>query len=320
MKKNILKNIEEIKQERELPENLKKNIRDKIIANGAIGISILILVIAFMVAANFLSKNITKIIYSSCSAVLLLFSLIVVEIAYHKDSGEWALTGIEIMILSIFALFSPYIFLRLRNEYLFTIMAFTTVYYVIKIIKLYCNEKNKYLSEISDISEIIKKESQDVKAQEEKNRIQEITQQKRNEKKEKIEEEKKQKDEETIKQKKEQPAKIKKKPGRKPKNEMKPEVTETAPKKRGRKPKSEVKEKIQEEIVEKTPKKRGRKPKVEITAEPIEIMPKKRGRKPKTEANQEKIDVEKKKRGRKPKSEIENKTKKQAKTTKKETK
>ena len=161
LNKNIMKNIEKIQEKRKLSVDTKKKIKDRAISNWAICISAIILILAFTVTANLITKQIAILIYNICAMGILVFSLIVLEIAYKKDSGKWAICGIEILILSVFALFSPYIFYRTNKLIVYIFITIVTIYYIAKIIKIYFSEKKKYLTEISDITNIVKKESQD---------------------------------------------------------------------------------------------------------------------------------------------------------------
>lgn len=179
MKKNALNNIEKIKEKRTISKEVKDSIIARIVANWAICIAINILLMALKMASNLLDKSVATFIYNAYSIEILIFSIIVLEVAYHKDSGKWAISGIEMLILAILMLFAPYIFFRFTNKIIYAIIVFITVYYICKIIIIYCKEKKQYLLNISDIQEIIKKESQDDKAEKEKMRIlEEMTQQK----------------------------------------------------------------------------------------------------------------------------------------------
>lgn len=167
LKKNVLKDIENIKQEKKLPERIRKIVTERIIANWAMCISIAVLIMTFAITAKFLSQKIAIFIYNVYSIEFMIFALIVLEIAYKKDSGKWAICGIELLGVSIFTLFSPYIFFKFSDKIIYGIIVVITIYYIAKIIKIYCSEKKRYLLEISDITDIIKKESQDEMAQKE---------------------------------------------------------------------------------------------------------------------------------------------------------
>ena len=94
LNKNIMKNIEKIQEKRRLSDETKKKIKDRAISNWAICISSIILVLTFTVVANFIPKQLAVLIYNICAIGILIFSLIVLEVAYKKDSGKWVICGI----------------------------------------------------------------------------------------------------------------------------------------------------------------------------------------------------------------------------------
>ena len=170
MKKSILKDIESIKEKRNLSEKVQKKIKDRAISNWAIGTSTAILVAIFYIAAGYLEQTSAILIYNISSIVLLIFTLAIFEIAYKKDNNSIAICGIEMLAISIFTLFSPYIFFKFSNEVIYSIMAIIAVYYIVKILRIYQLEKKKYLLELSDITYIVKKESKDELAKEFENK------------------------------------------------------------------------------------------------------------------------------------------------------
>ena len=85
MKRNILNNIEKIKKERNISKEVEKTIFETIIANWAIAIAVIILIIAFMVSANFLPKNWAIIVYNISVMIFLTISLTVIEMALERQ-------------------------------------------------------------------------------------------------------------------------------------------------------------------------------------------------------------------------------------------
>lgn len=171
MEKEDLENIEKIQEKRELSKEAKDIIIGRAVANGAIGIAICILIFTFKLAANLLVKETAILVYNVYSIEILVLSLVLLEIAYKKDSGKWATSGMEMLVLAVFMLFSPYIFLRFNSKIMYPIILIIALYYIGKIIAIYITERQKYIDGISDIQDIIKRESQDDKAQEEKAKI-----------------------------------------------------------------------------------------------------------------------------------------------------
>lgn len=304
MKKEVLDNIEKIVQKRELPKEEQTKISNRIISNAAIGIAAVMLVYIFIIAANYIQKESTIFMYNVYSIQTMIFSIIIFEIAYKKDSGTWALCGVETLVLSVFMLFAPYIFYKFSNTFLYAFIAIITVYYIVKIIRIYIVEKSNYLESKSDISSIIKRESLDEMAEIEKKKIKEQI------KENKIKSKQKTKKEEKV---------ITKEKGEKKENKTKtkkinsekdaPEITTKTPVKRGRKPKIKEENKIEEikkeevkELEEKPKAKRGRKPKAkteELKVEPkIKAEPKIEKVKAEPKIEQEKSSNAPKKRGR----------------------
>lgn len=173
MKKNILNNIEAIKKKRDLSKETKKQISKKIIANALICIGMLLLLMIYRITADFLTIEIAISMYHTSAMLILLIALAILEIAYKKDNGNSGISGLEILALAIFTLFAPYIYIKFRTNFIYKALIFITVYYISKIMIIYYKEKKQYSLNISDISNIIKKESQDEMAQQEKNKIKE---------------------------------------------------------------------------------------------------------------------------------------------------
>ena len=119
MKKIELENIEKIKEKRELSKEAKDKIICRVVANSAIGIAICILIYTFKIASNLLVKEAATLVYNVYSIEILVFALILLEIAYKKDSGKWAASGMEMLVLAVFMLFSPYIYLKFNRKILF---------------------------------------------------------------------------------------------------------------------------------------------------------------------------------------------------------
>ena len=168
MKKNVMQGIEKIKEDRKIPRKVEKEIFARMVANCALGISMVILIFAFLICGSYLEKTLATKIYNVGAIIFLVFALTVIEIAYKKDSDKGALTSVELLLLSIFTLFAPVIFLKIQYNTIYFTLALIAIYYTIKISKIYITEKNKYLNTLSDITNIIKKESKDELAIQEK--------------------------------------------------------------------------------------------------------------------------------------------------------
>lgn len=143
-------------------EENKKIIRKKIFENLIIAIAIMLYFILINFAyirmqEDFIVKGIKYV-----SLVVLFFSISIFEIAYNNDNGILAINGIEILVLAISSLIASHIaqILNVDFQKYIIINAFSfLIYYVFKSIIISTNEKRKYLESLSDIHEILAKES-----------------------------------------------------------------------------------------------------------------------------------------------------------------
>lgn len=161
MKKNVLNKMEKINEERKMSKEVEKKITERIIANASICISLTILIFTIKIISKFLSREISLIITNLFASIFLIFAIIMFEIAYKKDSGKLAISSVELLFISLFVLFSQYINLKLNRNAINMILIIFNIYYIVKIIAIYNQGKKKYLKNISDINDIIKKESKD---------------------------------------------------------------------------------------------------------------------------------------------------------------
>ena len=142
MKKNEIRELEEIRKERKLSKEAEKAIISKIVSNFAICLSIVILMMAFAITGNYLEKDFTMKVYNTSAIAFLICSIVIFEVAYKKDSGSIALYGVETLVVSIFTLFAPYIFLKYDYHLIcYGAIAIVTLYYIIKIISITSVEK-----------------------------------------------------------------------------------------------------------------------------------------------------------------------------------
>ena len=95
------------------------------------------------------------------AGAFLVFGLIMLEIAYKKDSGKTAISGIELLVLSMHSLSIKHVIAFYEYDFRFYLLTSSyvfAIYYVLKSIIIYTKEKRKYLKNLSDISEIVKEE------------------------------------------------------------------------------------------------------------------------------------------------------------------
>lgn len=138
-----------------------KIIRKKVFENLIIAIAVMLYFIVINFSYLRMEEEMLEKGLKIASLITLFFSIILWEIAYHKDSGKIAIHGIEILILAFHTLTIWQIVNKMNISFdtyiLFSTYAFA-IYYILKSILIYTNEKRKYLKSLSDIHEIVSKE------------------------------------------------------------------------------------------------------------------------------------------------------------------
>ena len=95
------------------------------------------------------------------SGAFLILGILALEKAYKKDSGEVAITGIELLVLSIHSLSIMHMITLLKYDfksYMLISSGIVVIYYVLKVIIIYTKDKKEYLKGLSDISKIVKED------------------------------------------------------------------------------------------------------------------------------------------------------------------
>ena len=122
------------------------------------------------------------------SGIFLVLGLVFLERAYKNDDGKIAISGIELLCLSMHSLSINHVITFYKYDfrlYLLTSSYIFAIYYVLKSIVIYTKEKRKYLKDLSDISEIVKEEpiKKEAKKRRKNNKIEKIAKQEIKEKK-----------------------------------------------------------------------------------------------------------------------------------------
>ena len=105
---NKEKNDEIIKIEeknKKLPKGISQGILKNILKNLIVAIFIMAYFITLNILYMHLQENILLGTVKICATALLVAGIIIIEIAYKKDNGTLAITGIEVLILSMHSLF-----------------------------------------------------------------------------------------------------------------------------------------------------------------------------------------------------------------------
>ncbi len=95
------------------------------------------------------------------AGIFLVLGILFLEKAYKEDEGNTVLTSIELFILSFHSLSILHITNLLKydfKKYIWISFFTFTLYYILKTIIIYTINKRKALNELSDISEIVKKD------------------------------------------------------------------------------------------------------------------------------------------------------------------
>lgn len=156
-----LRGIEkEIVSKKELPKEETLKINKKVFEN--ILIADVIMVFLYFISLG--SWNIESTVFITdlkvFSMALIVFTIILFEYSYKKDNGNICIHGIECLFLSIFMLFSIYLYTMYIRSFDLIIASASfifAIYYVAKAIIIYCKMRKQYFESINDISEIIKK-------------------------------------------------------------------------------------------------------------------------------------------------------------------
>lgn len=138
-----------------------KIIRKKIFENLIIAVAMMLYFILINFSYLRMEEDLLLKGIKIASLIILFFSIIIFEVAYHKDSGRIAINGIEVLVLAILTLTIRLVTARFKIDFgkYIVYLAYTfTIYYILKSIILYTIEKKKYLDSLSDIHEIVSNE------------------------------------------------------------------------------------------------------------------------------------------------------------------
>lgn len=141
---------------------IPKKVREKIYTKVFIEFGMAILVFVYFIFINLgyikLDRQVFKEDLHSFAGFFIVFTVIIFEIAYKKDSGLIAMRGVEVLVLSILTLFMPYVYFyrsaALKFLYSFSAM-YIGIYYSIKALIVYELEIRKYKYGLSDVKEIV---------------------------------------------------------------------------------------------------------------------------------------------------------------------
>lgn len=180
-------------QKEKLSNKENKDILKKIFYN----LIIAIIIMAYFVFINFSYSNLNtqtfELSIKISTLVIMTVGIIFLEISYKKDNGIIAVNGIEFLVIAAHSLSIKHVIQIFNLDFQLYILVSSyliSIYYVLKTIIIYTNDKRKYLKTLSDIPEIVKDEEpikkEATKKKEEKDNSEKVVEEKikENEKKE----------------------------------------------------------------------------------------------------------------------------------------
>lgn len=151
---------EEIKKQTTISDEKKNKITKNIFHNIAIANIVMIYFIFLILGYQTLAKETFMIDLQVFSGIAIGLTIVIFEKAYKKDSGEYAIHGIETMFIAIVTLISTYIFSKYEEKFaaiMLTICYLFDIYFVAKSIIIYLKMKSEALKRTNDIHKIVKK-------------------------------------------------------------------------------------------------------------------------------------------------------------------
>lgn len=162
-KENVANKTDEILEQKmakkKVPKPVSKEILKKILKNVILAIVVMIYFISFYILYAHIKMGQMELTTKGLSAVFLLASIVLFELAYKRNSGTLTMTAIELLVLSIHALFIHHVITIYQFDfrtYLLTSSYMFAIYYLLKSMIIYTRARIQYLKSFSDISEIVK--------------------------------------------------------------------------------------------------------------------------------------------------------------------
>lgn len=137
---------------------MEEKIAKKIWINIMIAVAVMLYFIGINVLYNNIELSEIVMVLKVMSIVIMITSIIIFEVAYKKDNGVVAITGIEVLIIAMHSLSVMHVVEVSAidfNVYIVTSSYLFSIYFVFKSMIIYTIEKRKYLKSLSDIKEIV---------------------------------------------------------------------------------------------------------------------------------------------------------------------
>lgn len=149
----------------EKPESVGKVVDKKTSKRVFINLLIAITIMAYFCILSIVYKNVgldlITTVVKVATMVFLTISLILLEIAYKKESKKFVIHSFEILALAIHSLTTMHV-IRINNfdfnNYILISSYAFSIYYVLKTIIITTKARKEFLNGLSDISQIVQKE------------------------------------------------------------------------------------------------------------------------------------------------------------------
>ena len=146
---------------KKIPKEISQEIIKKIFINILTAVGIMLYFIILNMAYSAIKQERLVNDIEVFSGIFLIIGIVILEIAYKKDNGNIAITGIEFLIISLHSLSIMHMITLFKYDfrlYLLVSSYIFAIYYVLKSIIIYTKERKDYLESLSDIPEIVKKD------------------------------------------------------------------------------------------------------------------------------------------------------------------
>ena len=158
--KEFLEKIEkERKNQKQVPEDKMKLAHIVVAKNIVIAVGFLLYFFLFKMAFITLEPVYFVTLMNAFSIITIVFTIIIFEIAYKKDSDVLAIHGIEMMFLAITTLLFKLVYMNYMAFFIRTttiVAILFAIYYAIKATRIYIKARKKFKNNTREIEEIIK--------------------------------------------------------------------------------------------------------------------------------------------------------------------
>lgn len=164
--------VKEEKRKKKIPKEISQQILKKIFGSLLRAIGIMLYFVVLNLAYSTMKQERLIGDIEVFAGVFLVVGIVLLEMAYKKDDGAIAISGVECLVLSLHSLSIMHVITLFKYDFRYYLLASSyvfSIYYVLKAIVLYTKGRREYLSSLSDISEIVKKDEPVVKEAKKRN-------------------------------------------------------------------------------------------------------------------------------------------------------